>query len=1212
MINSFINGSVQNYHIHNSNTEAYFHITDGDPCNSDDQDLRGVSFTASYEQQLFFSNLFPFNITTQKCSLDVFIPIDSNYEARGLSLHTVCPLFALDELVFPGMSHTVKFIESSNPHCFPHNTLGVTDAALVIESELISDHLSLGNILQLQPAEGPDITTVFGRNTTGFVSQLYAVSVALFSGTFTSGATIRNNQLEITTDEGRIFNFPAEMFITAFANEAEWDELEFTVKGNLLNGEDSFIGDLSAAVETKLARLAALGESRFEIAQMSFNQSTERLNTIREQFNNAGARALLAQEQGIEANQTVNIAREKLMKIEQIFDNSQDELQEEVNILENNCTEEDCIDVCMAGEVCRNCSRPIFIAKTSKCPITVNETRRIRILPYFEKTITWRFVLVCRSESTEECAGEGCPVGSELYCYGKCVPVVDSLVPVYHWKTVEVEVETYETCTITVFNATVLDTCCENNNCVTRVPNATCVINNAMCRAIRQNASENIANIRNESRELFQQLQEARKNLSLARTAARMHQVEFEIFMQRSEQLEMSINNLEKAHSISSQVYNRTLDGIGPLLRISKLVQDGNFFKVISVTFNATISRSPKAIELNVRFEKQDNDGNCVVYEESYVYVASHGKQSNLERIADGIIDSVFFEDSEQNTRLQSRVRRQVTPDTSQREIFASRCAHVANTELFFEEIQTKLTEIQFSIEASREGTTLSQSLSDQDLLGDEEFAAYVDLIRSYEDLSMEALRALESTIFSEWQASMEFLYSESASVGEFTCEGFADCLQTAVDELQNLISLTPDNEQNEEFIELQSSYSMAVDKLLELALFSNLSISEGLERVTPIIEITNAYARDNYWCSEPPVLSRDPPPEVNVSLGGTLRLSCEANSSLAVTYEWRRDGNVLPQFTSSDLVIATVQRMDSANYTCFANNPVGSAESVTTSVTVYELPEFYLLPESVVTYFGDDNGAWFACNASAWPYPGWRWFHRNTADHVWTLIEGEETNELLILNPQEEHEGVYMCEAYNYHGSIHSDAVTLTLLPFTVSQQQYTVEFSVFMNASGSGQSGKIGASGEGQSYCSLDDLYDAVYSLLSENIDEQLIEDFNVTQVDTENYDVSLNLLSTNVTTHYLHLVTFAEMANLALPEIVRVRRNVELITDLLDGAIVSHTCLETEFSIVEDSLTVGTLTYVCPPGQKLNSDYLLCCKQIMYNNFFLSVYIETCYLQ
>ena len=1186
-----INGSLQRFELSSHMSQGYCHIWVESPCETNDEDLYGISFNTSFGQQPFFSNFLRFTEITQRCSFEVFIPVDNDYRAHGLSMYTECPLLALGELIFPEMSHKMNFIGSRVPDCFAYDSLGVANPAFVIESKLINDHLLLGNILELHrnSSGGPDITTVFGQNSSdGLVSHLNSVKVALFGGVFTTGATIRNNQLTISSDGARVYGYPAMLDISTPSDQTNWDKLLFTIEGSLLQGPDSFIEYLLSVIKRKLTELADSGNARLKVARMSLNQASGRIDTIREQYNDAVSNITQADVRQVAANDDVRLVQVNLTTIEEEFNNTQDDFRNEVERLNEICTELFCEDICMPGSLCRNCSTPTFIMKTSKCPTTVKEIRTIRVAPYFVKRTIWMWMYVCRLENNQICYEDACPVGERDNCYGKCVPVVDSLIPVYHWRMVEVDVQTFENCTITVYNSSVPDTCCEEVNCAVFAPNATCVMENAMCRALRQNEANNITE---ESRARFQQLQAARTNLSLAQTATRSAQIQYDIAVQRRNQLQMTLERLEAANRTATEVFDRTLEEIGPLLRISENVRDDaefqNIFKITSVSFVTNIFQSPTALDLNVIFEKQtDGDSPEEIYEQSYVYISSHDKE-NFERIADGIIDRAFITDSKRTASLQSRIRRQLNPGMTQREIFASRCAHISNTQLFFEEIQTKLTDVQVSIKASREGTTqLSQSLSDQGPLGDQEFEAYIELVKNYEDLSMEALRALESTIFSEWQASMEFLYSESASVGEVSCDGFADCLQTAVDELQILIGLTPETELSEYFIFLQPSFPTAVNSLLELALLSNISISDGLDRVFPIVEITNAYAMDNYWCSEPPVMISDPPPEVNISLGDTLSLSCEATSSLTVTYEWRRDGNVLPQFSSPELVITAVQRLDSANYTCFANNPVGSAESITTSVTVYELPEFYLLPESVATYYGNDNGAWFACNASAWPYPGWRWFYRNTTGQDWTLIEGEETNEFLILNPQEEYEGLYTCEAYNYHGSIRSEPVSLTLLPFTVSQQQFPLEFSVFVNASSESQS------------CSLDDLYDTLYSLISETIGEQtaVIEDFNITQVDVGDYDISLNLLSTNVTTRYLHLMTFAEIANLALPQVASLRRSVQLLTDLLNDDTVSHSCLGAEFSIVEDSLVVGKLTYICPPGQRLNSDYLLCCK--LYN--------------
>ena len=1024
-----------------------FYIDVVDPC----QSRIGLSFAASYQQQpgeVFFTRLLRFSEITQSCSFSAFLLLTSDYRALGLSLHTECPLLAIGELVLPEMSHTITFIGSQRPNCFTSNFLGLSDPALVIESEMVNHRLPLGNIFELQAnSGGPDVATVFERGEGSVpVSLFHSVQVTLFGGVFQSEATVRNLQLTISTSSSSgasVFGYPAQMTITAPSNNTNWQDLELTVDGSLLPGNGSFIENLSEVVVRKLRMLAEMANSRREVAQMSLDLSMERLLATEEQYNQTVANLSLAEQRRDSASKRIEEAKRRLQQVERQFNESRDELQELVDI-NKRCVEDICRDVCMPGEVCTNCSVPTFIEKTGKCPITIKEVRNIRVPPFFVTRTTWRFVTQCRLADNRVCIEEECPVGVNKVCYGKCIPVFESRIPVYHWRMVKVDVPSFENCTIQIFDSSVPSTCCENVTCAARIPVPSCVESNAACRAMRQREADDAQGIGDEARELFQQLQEARRSHSLAQTAMRRASVEYHTYEQKVDQLAMRLERLRKARDNSEAVYDRTLEDVGVMLRVYEAGEDSkyqNVFGINSATFSKKLIKSPTSLPFNVVFQNLiDNSG--TEYRESYLYISTQSETVNLERMADDIIDRAFIGDSKRSTWLQTRL------------------------------------------------SQLSQ-----------------------------------------------------------------------------------------EFISLRHRFPLAVTKLLELALLSNITIQEGLARVEPIIEITTAYATNNYWCNEPPVMMTEPPPEVNVSLGATLQLSCTAESNLPVTYYWMRDGNVLPQFTTNELVIPGVQRQDSANYTCVARNPVGTAVSINTSVTVYELPQFYLLPESVVTYFGDGNGAWFACNASAWPYPGWRWYHRSSPDADWRLIEGEQTNELLVVDPQEEDEGMYACEAFNYHGSIRSEPVTLTLLPFTVSQHQFPLEFSVFsLNGS-----------------CSGEDLYNSLYSLLSDTITEETstIDEFSVTELDSENYEVSLSIVSRNITTPYLHFSTFAEIANSALPHARSLQKSVQLITDLLNGETSGLICLGTGSSVVEDSLVVGKLRYVCPPGQRLNSDYLLCRK-------------------
>ena len=1170
-----------------STTEA------GNPCQRLNTDLYGVSFTASYEPQpgeVFFTRLLRLPESAQMCDFEAFIPVDSQYRALGLSLHTECPLLAIGELIFPDMTHTISFTSSREPNCVTTNFLGVTSPALVIESELVSDRMRLGNFLELNPnPSGPDITTVFHRGTDeGALSQLHAVKVALFGEMFLTEANIVRDQLVIISNSP-VFGYPAEYTVTAPSNTTNWNGLQYTLEGSLLSaGDGSLVQKLSAIVVEKLAQLARSGAVRRSVAQMAFDQSQERLKNIEDQLAEAEANVTQASEERAAANIAVQTAQDRVTQLEAEFNSTQDDRAQLMEELDNLCQEDTCDDVCMPGRSCRECTRPTFVIRTGSCPVRTIVNKVVRVPHYILVGSSWEWVYKCRSYHTRTCIfWIICFTSRHSRCSSVCCRV-----PRYklHYREVVIEVEmvVLQECIKTEFSAFIPDTCCEDVDCAVRAPSPDCVAGNAVCRSQRQAATDVNENLSVESRDLFQQLTDARRRLSLARTAARKADITHDKYVVRRDQLRTSRDRLREAYETSRAVYDETLEEIEPLLRLHDAGTENGFeniFRINSVTFNTETATSPSTLALTISFEKQIGTENTV-YEEVYGYVAQRG-EANLERIANSIIDLAFMSDSKRSTMmLHARVGRQAEDEEelSERHVFESRCAHIKNTHMFFAEIEAKLREVQERINASREGMhQISQNLTNLGNVSvDEEIIAYLDLLKDYEDLSMESLRALENTIFSEWQASMELLYSQSGSVGEMNCDGFADCVQTAIDELRTLVSLTPPSELSEEFVSLDVSFDAAEEQVLQLALFSNITIDGGLMRIAPIIKIIIAYASNNFWCNEPPVIVTQLPPALNISMGDTLQLSCKAESNLNLTYEWRRDDNVLPQYTTNTLTLSTIQRLDSANYSCHASNPVGTTDTIPTAVIVYELPQFYLQPSPAVTYFGDDAGAWLGCNATAWPYPGWRWYHRRSVNDDWVEIEGEDTNELLILDPQEEDQGFYACEAFNYHGSLRSESVTLTLLPFSISQQLTPLQFSI---------------STVNQS-CSQANLSSNIYSLIEETIGSETatLQDFNITEIDVENYDISLSLVSQDVTNPYIHLMPYDEIANLVLPHTRSLSDSVQLVRDILSGSdFGSQVCPEADHEVVveEGSVVLGKQTYICPPGQRLHSDYLLCCE-------------------
>lgn len=365
----------------------------------------------------------------------------------------------------------------------------------------------------------------------------------------------------------------------------------------------------------------------------------------------------------------------------------------------------------------------------------------------------------------------------------------------------------------------------------------------------------------------------------------------------------------------------------------------------------------------------------------------------------------------------------------------------------------------------------------------------------------------------------------------------------------------------------------------MKLATSMNLSIPEALSYITPMISILNADVLSLYWCSKPPNITMSPPIHINISSGSDLILNCSAESSLPTTFQWNKDGAPIPNADSSVLVIENIHRMDEGNYICQVTNAVGRDESLRTNVSVYTLPTFFLELSPVATYAGNETGAWFACNASSYPYPGWRWYFRPTEEDPWVLIEGEDTNELIVSAPQSENEGWYTCEAFNYHGALRATPVRLTILPVSVSQLSIGVEFLITSN---------------GHVCNDIDSLKENIEEFTEDKIKHGSASIGDITVTREENgFQISFDLISQNVTDENTQFMILRDIENIALPsrgDVAKARENLQ--ATFLRGDI-SFLCNEIQLRPQTNSLTFGRITYLCPPGQELHSNFLICGK-------------------
>ena len=443
------------------------------------------------------------------------------------------------------MSHTITFIGSENPNCFTSSFLEVPDPALVIESELVNDRLPLGNIFELQAnSTGPDVVTVFGRDDSGPVSQFHSVQVTLFGGVFESEATVRNDQLTISTSSGSVFGYPAELTVTAPSNKTDWQDLKLTVDGSLLSGNGSFVQKLSEVVIRKIIDLAEIGHVHRRIAQRAVERSIEMLTATECQFNDVVEHLKRTDESKAVAHNATQTVQTEFTALEQEIVRSGGNLGDIVGMLNGLCRDDPYESSCMPGELCRSCTSP---SPLSQCPTVI-------------------------------------------------------------------------------------------------VPCSSCHTGNRVCKSARQRALDSLEGLTMEERELLQRFLDTQSALVSAQTDLRKAELENEMYLEKRDQLNMSLIRFRDEHNRSVAVYNSVLEEVETLVGIYESGNGNRFeniFTISAVTFSTILTHNPTSLALNVAFQKQICDVS-EDYQEYYLYISSQSEATNLERIANDIIVVAF------------------------------------------------------------------------------------------------------------------------------------------------------------------------------------------------------------------------------------------------------------------------------------------------------------------------------------------------------------------------------------------------------------------------------------------------------------------------------------------------------------------------------------------------------------------------------------------
>jgi len=161
------------------------------------------------------------------------------------------------------------------------------------------------------------------------------------------------------------------------------------------------------------------------------------------------------------------------------------------------------------------------------------------------------------------------------------------------------------------------------------------------------------------------------------------------------------------------------------------------------------------------------------------------------------------------------------------------------------------------------------------------------------------------------------------------------------------------------------------------------------------------------------------PPADQIVTAGGSATFRVSAIGNPAPTYQWSKDGTILPGATGATFTLAATTLADSGHYTATVTNFAGIA-SAGAALTVRTAPILTTLPESQTVFAGEV--VTFSVAATAVPAPTYQWRRNGTA------LAGATVATLTLRSAVAADAGRYEVVVANALGSVTSPAAVLTV----------------------------------------------------------------------------------------------------------------------------------------------------------------------------------------
>ena len=181
-------------------------------------------------------------------------------------------------------------------------------------------------------------------------------------------------------------------------------------------------------------------------------------------------------------------------------------------------------------------------------------------------------------------------------------------------------------------------------------------------------------------------------------------------------------------------------------------------------------------------------------------------------------------------------------------------------------------------------------------------------------------------------------------------------------------------------------------------------------------------------------------PQSQTVTNGSQVTFDVIAQSRVALSYQWQKNGADLPGATDSSLTLIGVSTADQATYRAVVTNSYGSTTSAGAALTVNTVltpPSITTQPSSQTALLG--GSATFNVTATGTQPLAYQWALNGTD------ISGQTNSSLNVLNASQADQGSYLVRVSNPGGTTNSQPVSLTVVAPNASSVPYTGSGTVY-----------------------------------------------------------------------------------------------------------------------------------------------------------------------